>query len=49
MKKILHKLAHFFSLNYGNPYSFYAGADLLTGFECSTCGVLEDIKISQRS
>jgi hypothetical protein len=49
MESCVHRVAHWLKMNYGYPYSFYAGADMLTGFECATCGVIEDIHVSERA
>lgn len=43
MKKILHKIAHLLSLNYGICDAFYKEDKLMMGFTCSTCGLKEGI------
>lgn len=44
IKKILHKIAHKFGLNYGLCHSFYDDKGrLMMGFVCSTCGKIEHI------
>lgn len=37
MKEILHKIAHLLSWNYGHPYSWYEGDELMMSFRCNTC------------
>lgn len=44
MKKILHKLAHFFWVNYCYAESYYDGDELIPAIKCRTCGEVTRIE-----
>ena len=40
---VAHQIAHYFRWNTGTIETWWAGADLMVGFRCGTCGAMSGV------